>query len=353
MANAKLLAAIPSLQVLDNAIENGIKYLRSVTNANGGMPNHSPGNPSGAWTTCEVLSIIWQIAPSFDTAWMLRLADYVLHAQFEDGSWPIVDRSPGTTASTAAGILATLSMITLGLETRNFLLSDRATAAVDKAIQWLCGCQNKDFGWGMVKSSGQISRSRLSATSFALRALSANPTHPFFQRAEEMVKKGLIYLEKCQNPDGGWGEMPGRPSMIATTAKALDTLYKLGVDRDSSQIIKGISFITNTPDNSPALALLEETIGEAGSIIVHHNTPFGLLKVLLAFKVRDQRVKVLSDWFIKTQLPDGSWKLRCYPTGIVRPASIWPTAEAVYILNQIRSVLATDPGFLMSCSSLE
>lgn len=349
--NAKSLKVIPSLQVLDNAIQNGIKYLRSVTNIEGGLPNHSLGDPSGAWTTCEVLSTIWQVAPSFDTKWMLRLAGYVLQAQFEDGSWPIVDSPPGTTASTAAGVLAALSAIKLGRW--NSHLHDCATAAVDKGIQWLCECQNKDLGWGMVKSPGEISKSRLSATSFALRALFANHTHPFFERTEELMRQGVVYLEMCHNPDGGWGEIPGSPSTVASTAKALDTLYKLGVGRDSGQIIKGISFIVNISDDSPALAVFEERIDEANSIIVHHNTPFDLLKILLTFKICDRRVKVLSDWFIRTQLHDGSWKLRCFSTGITRTASTWVTVEAVYILHKIRSLLITDPGFFVTCSSLE
>ncbi len=352
MMSDKPLRVIPSLQVLDNAIQNGLKYLRSVTDVKGGVPNHSLSDPSGAWTTCEVLSTIWRIAPSYDTEWILRLADYVLQAQLEDGSWPIVDRPLGTTASTAAGVLASLSAIELGRE--NSHLRDRAAIAVDKAIQWLYECQNKDLGWGMAKLAGEISKSRVYATLFALRALSAYRKHSVSNRTEELIEQGILYLEMSQNPDGGWGETLGSPSTVASTAGVLGTLSKLGVNHSSAQIIKGVSFITDTPDNSPAMAVFEEIIcGEANSIVVHHNTPYTLLKMLLTLKICDRRVNLLTDWLVRTQLQDGNWKLRCYSTGVVRTASTWVTVETVYLLDRIRFLLVTDRDFLVKCSLLE
>lgn len=344
------MVVIPHLQILESAIENGIKYLQSITDIRGGVPNHSPGDPIGAWTTCEVFSTICHVAPSRDTEWMLRLADYVLQTQLEEGSWPIVNKPPGTVASTAAGVLASLNILELK---QSSYFRDRAIAAVNNAIKWVHQCQNKDWGWGMVKSNGEISRSRVYATLFALRTLSAYREYSVSDRDEELIKQGKLYLEARQNQDGGWGETSDSPSTIAITAGVLDTLFKLGVGCDSEQVTKGILFIANVSDDSPAMAVFEERIGGGvNPVIIHHNTPFTLLKMLLALKICDRRISVLTDWFISTQKRDGSWKLRCFSTGATYRASTWVTIEAIYVLSRIQYLLATDPDFLTQCFSL-
>lgn len=331
---------------LDNAIKRGIAYLKRVVNDDGGIPNHSPGEESGAWTTAEMLSTLWQLQPSFDSAWFDRLARYLLHdARLLDGSLPTVHEPPGSIPATAAGIQALLC-----IDEFPWLDSPshkKVLTALEEAVQWLILCRNKRWGWGWDRTNSLTTARPLSLTVFALRALIDYYAKTRSGPIGEFLWDGVRYLETCQNHSGGWGLKPGSPSVVGNTGRILKILVSLGVDRKSEQIVKGIGWLERAAQERGAMDVIEEyvDIGDGpASIDIHHNTPFTLLTTLLALRPGSSTILKLTDWFVETQLSDGSWRLRSPSSGKEYAASTWVTVEAISALQKVRALQGSGSG---------
>lgn len=120
------------------------------------------------------------------------------------------------------------------------------------AIDWLAGQQCADGGFAAYRSDtgkpcdtakGEFS----DATGAAVQALVA-----VGGRAES-VTKGIGWLRKTQNADGGWGMNPGNPSDANSTSAAVGAFAAFGQDPAKTSAAKG--------DHSPYDALLGLWLG--------------------------------------------------------------------------------------------
>jgi energy-coupling factor transport system substrate-specific component len=94
-------------------------------------------------------------------------------------------------------------------------------AAVQGAARYLERAQNPDGGFGYVPSAS----SDVDDTGAALQALAAAGR----SAGGPVVKKAVVYLRETQNRDGGFGQMEGRSSNAQSTAWAVQGLVAVSV----------------------------------------------------------------------------------------------------------------------------
>lgn len=87
-------------------------------------------------------------------------------------------------------------------------------AALEIAIAHLCGRQTDERYW-----EGRLSSSAL-ATAVAVSALALAGQEP----DTELIARGIDWLCRTQNADGGWGDSPDSPSNLSTTLLCVSAL---------------------------------------------------------------------------------------------------------------------------------
>jgi squalene-hopene/tetraprenyl-beta-curcumene cyclase len=133
-------------------------------------------------------------------------------------------------------------------------VAPRDQAAIDRGLAWLAGMQSRDGGWGAFdadntrKLVNKLPFCDFGAVVPALIAAGVRPDKPAIRRA-------VAWLERCQNPDGGWGEdlrsyddqaLAGQGHSTASqTAWALLALLAAG-ERDSTATQRGIRWLAET-----------------------------------------------------------------------------------------------------------
>ncbi|MFI4875248.1 MAG: prenyltransferase/squalene oxidase repeat-containing protein, partial [Blastopirellula sp. JB062] len=94
------------------------------------------------------------------------------------------------------------------------------------------------------------------------------------ERVNEAITRGVNFLRKQQQPNGGWPEYPGQPGGV--TSLAMLALIECGVDEDDPALTKGLEYLEariGQPDHTYALSLqimaysLADPIGRKASIV--------------------------------------------------------------------------------------
>jgi squalene-hopene/tetraprenyl-beta-curcumene cyclase len=147
---------------------------------------------------------------------------------------------------------STSDLTARGLETFHNLGHDRSYAPARRAIEFLLRHQEPDGSWYGRWGCNYLYGTWLAL--FGLKCIGENTGAPW-------AEKAAAWLRSCQNPDGGWGELPqsyddptqkGRgPSTPSQTAWALMGL--MAVDADSSEAIeRGVDYLLRMqqPDGS-------------------------------------------------------------------------------------------------------
>lgn len=65
--------------------------------------------------------------------------------------------------------------------------------------------------------------------------------------SDHHARKGIRFLEKAQNPDGGWGGFPGAPSTVEETSVVLDAI--LPMNPDPKVLEKGLFWLIQSAEN--------------------------------------------------------------------------------------------------------
>jgi squalene-hopene/tetraprenyl-beta-curcumene cyclase len=120
-----------------------------------------------------------------------------------------------------------------------------ATPAARAGVQWLIECQERGGSW-----FGRWGVNHIYGTGAVLPALVAAGVDP----SRECIRRGVAWLERVQNEDGGWGEDPrsyddpqwiGRgPSTASQTAWALLALHAAG--ERSQAVERGVGWLLAT-----------------------------------------------------------------------------------------------------------
>src|SRR5688572_19613508 len=93
---------------LRNPIEKAVNAIVSLQNDDGGIPAILHGKPSGTWTTSSCLEsfILCRYTPVYTWPACIRMVNFLLSMQLQDGSWPLVISNRGSLMSTAHTISA-------------------------------------------------------------------------------------------------------------------------------------------------------------------------------------------------------------------------------------------------------
>ncbi len=262
-------------------IQNGIQWLKSTQNSDGGCREALNLN---VWDTALSVIALSEVDPDYinHTEAIGDAAHWLVDQQNEDGGWAFSGMQDSSLLSDADDTaLATLAII------RSEQKSRKTKNAINRGITWLKQNHGKDGSWSTYLP-GQGDVGCVSITAHAIEALlmyaenGENSTHiddgvewilsaihkdgywddlwlakRTYGTASALIglirstrsevteiRKGVRWLEKSQNMDGGWGEdMFGNPTHSTAEQTAWST-YALLLSGDVNPTIqKGIDYL--------------------------------------------------------------------------------------------------------------
>ncbi|MCS7306695.1 MAG: squalene--hopene cyclase [Thermoguttaceae bacterium] len=190
--------------------------------------------------------------------WLLECQHRKIHpfTHSAPGGWGWSDLSGAVPdADDTAGALLALAAIYQQLHSELSVPDRRRILeAVGLGLRWLVDLQNRDGGWPtFCRGWGALpfDRSAADLTAHALRALAAwnaliqqgvlSDAFPSsrcpvsYRQLQLPIQRGLLYLQRCQNPDGSWTPLwfgnafwPGEENPIYGTARVLLAYRDLG-----------------------------------------------------------------------------------------------------------------------------
>src|SRR5262249_32703516 len=131
--------------------------------------------------------------------------------------------------------------------------ASRLTGAVDRALKWLLGMQNRDGGWAAFDRD--IDRKVLERGPFADHKAKRGPVGPDirahvleahgnhgYTTDHAQVRRALVFLRRTQEPHGGW---PGRwgVNYLYGTWQVLQGLAKIGLPHDDPMVRRAADWL--------------------------------------------------------------------------------------------------------------
>lgn len=113
---------------------------------------------------------------------------------------------------------------------------DKHAALLDKSTEFLLDEQAPDGTYPLAWTMSNCSV--IGHVLDALRRVPAAP--PVAQRIARAAHDGAHYIHTAQNSDGGWGQQPGQPSDVLSTAHAIPPLAHHGIPR---ALHRGVSYL--------------------------------------------------------------------------------------------------------------
>ena len=119
----------------------------------------------------------------------------------------------------------------------------------DGGLTYLRENQNSDGSWLPLWFGNQHEESESNPVYGTCRVLSAFRDLGLWE--ELHARKGVRFLEKAQNDDGGWGGAYGCPSSVEESSLALEILWDM--DADPKVLEKGLLWLINASENDQIL----------------------------------------------------------------------------------------------------
>ncbi|MBQ9455274.1 MAG: terpene cyclase/mutase family protein [Thermoguttaceae bacterium] len=273
-------------------VERGLNYFREKL-ARGIMPGDGAFRNDSAITALVGMALLSSGSTPTegpDAAAVQKCVDFILKNQ----------RKNGVLASTAAseqgtvyahGFAVTFLAECLGMSPDD----SRLRTVLERGVQLIVKAQGPNGGWRYTFQPGEEDVSVTACFLNALRACrNAGISVP-----SETVQRGVEYLLKCQNSDGGFRYRltPG-PSAYPRTAAAVTGLCSAGI-YDSPEIQRAMIYLRNSTLMPP---------DEDGYWF------YAQYYAVQAFRLTDTQPEVWNHWFAllvkrlrETQKPDGSW----------------------------------------------
>jgi prenyltransferase beta subunit len=323
----------------DTEIEKGLSYLFSVRNPDNGWPALKPGDVSGLWTTGEIVNLILGVGGEVGFEMVEPSVHFILRTQLEDGSWPLIQVPPGSVFSTSECLISLSSIRRLHVVTPR---DDELGNSIRRGLEWLTKAQNQDGGWGIENVTGESSRSRTMPTCCAMRALSSIGQVDEALRALDWATD---YLLRIRNPNGSWGHKGGATGDVSNTARAIIALSAARkYDKDSKVMKKGLGYILSSHKPGYLWANTEERMTRSeGLLVIDSFTTYDILRVLTILGYYGAETLHCLKWLLSTQLANGGWLLQCPVRGLTKEASTWVTAEAVSVLASVGKTIRENP----------
>lgn len=324
------------LPSVDEALERSRVLLSETVVADGKLAGWrqflGKSDRIGTYGTACGLIAYCHLAPEDETL-ISRVAECLISLQAPDGSWdsPTIYPGIGLTTATAYAIIA--------LRTAGISFSSEAA---QRAAHWLTSLSSTP-GSGVGHFAGDT-QPRIVASAIALRALAILDTNV----VESTVTSLLSFLNRSQNPDGGFGPEPGKPSTLHHTAEAILALGSsvMGHRQSQSVIERASNYLEgywSLGENIHRDISYVERSGRRAMLPHTYQTDGLLLQVRVALwkNKLDPRTLELVQWILDSQ-ENGHWVHRSIPDKI--PA--WALMESVIGLKNFKRKVEKDQQLL-------
>lgn len=272
-------------------IENGIKWLNTTQNPDGGCREAVNLN---VWDTA--LSIIALTEVNRDnkvTNAVHKAAQWLVEHQNDDGGWAFSGMTDSTLPSDADdSALATLAIM------RANLSSDSSKNAIHRGIQWLKQNQGNDGSWSTYQP-GQGDVGCVSITSHAIEALLADGNN------DNAIERGINWLRASIHKEGHWDDL-WLAKRTYGTACALVALIKTGYG-DVPEIAQGVHWLEQT--QNPDGGWGEDMFGNPTESTVEQ-TAWCTYALLLVNTENPAAQKGIA-YLLEQQSDNGSWQESC------------------------------------------
>jgi squalene-hopene/tetraprenyl-beta-curcumene cyclase len=188
-------------------------------------------------------------------------------------------------------------------------------------VQWLLGMQNRDGGWAAFDRN--INRQLLTKVPFADHNAMLDPSCPditarvlealgyFGFRADHApVKKALTFLERTQEPAGGWIGRWG-VNYIYGTWQVLSGLDSIGFDSEHPMVRKAVAWLKQVQQpgggwGETCRSYDDPSLAGKGTPTASQ-TAWALLGLLAADEANSDSVRSGIAYLVATQQADGNW----------------------------------------------
>ena len=277
---------------IEKSVDRGLSYFREKLDR-GTMPGDGAFRNDSAITALTGMAFLSSGSTPTegpDAASVQKCVDFILKNQRKNGILASPAASEQGTVY-AHGFAVTFLAECLGMSPDDA----RLRAVLEKGVDLIVRAQGPNGGWRYSFQPGEEDVSVTACFLTALRACrNAGVSVP-----SETVQKGVEYLLKCQNSDGGFRYRltPG-PSAYPRTAAAVTGLCAAGI-YDSPEIQRALIYLQNSASGAP---------DEDGYWF------YAQYYAVQAFRLTDVPPEVWRPWFTRlverlreTQKPDGSW----------------------------------------------
>lgn len=321
-------------------ILRGIDYLMSVQNADGGIPGMRATGTSACWTTAEALEAVL-LSPYLRLTFyphVFKMINFLLNTQITrgpaKGAWPeYISTSNAQTLTTGHAIAALRLSKEIVVDDAEF--SQKISHAIEEGLSYLNRVQNPDGGWCIEPGDGNT-ESRALSTIFVLRGY---VTNEFFFGNCSAVRDGCCYLISLLDRDsGGFSKNAGEAPDTCYTARIISILLRAKARTKKDAIIKrALKFIYADKSLKSLFSIKHESydsVHSAGMVIFHSNTPIDVMEALCLCDEYGKRMRKLGKWIHDSQENNGGWYLGGSPDPAINEGVItWTTNEAVYALS--------------------
>ena len=296
-------------------IERGIAWLHTTRNPDGGCREALNLN---VWDTAlSVIALtevyaahnepVLQTPPTDElTDKVKRAAQWLINHQNEDGGWAFSGLADSTLPSdaddTALGTLALIRSLLVGSPIDREALDN----SVHRGITWLKTQQVRDGSWSTYQP-GQGDVGCVSITAHAIEALLAfdQSDIPDIPHVRESMVAGIYWLRKQINRDGYWRDLWLAKDTYGT-ACAIAAFVKVGL-KNVPEVQRGIEWLERTQNADGGWG--EDMFGNPSESTVEQ-TAWSTYALLLADPENTSAERGIA-FLIERQREDGSWLEQC------------------------------------------
>ncbi len=280
---------------ITDLIQNGIQWLKSTQNPDGGYREALNLN---VWDTALSVIALTEVDPDYitHTDAIENAVQWLVDHQNEDGGWAFSGMQDSALPSDADDTaLATLAII------RSEQQSRKKNSAIDQGIAWLIQNHGEDGSW----STYQPGQGDVGCVSITAHAIEALLTYPENSEVILQVADGVEWLRAAIHNDGYWDDL-WLAKRTYGTASALIALARTDTS-DVSEMREGVKWLENSqhPDGGWG----EDMFGNPTHSTIEQ-TAWSTYALLLTSAVNPTIQKGI-DYLIRQQRGNGSWQESC------------------------------------------
>jgi squalene-hopene/tetraprenyl-beta-curcumene cyclase len=195
------------------------------------------GVPDADDTPGALLALVQLRGPVLDDA-LTQGLDWLRGLQNRDGGWPTFCRGWGKLPFDRSGSDLTAHALRA---LRHWQNGDREIDRVfDRGLAYLAREQRPDGSWLPLWFGNQHAPDDVNPTYGTARVLAAY--RDLGQMGSEPARRGVAWLLANQSADGGWGAGPGTPSSVEETALAVEALLDAGPEAEGA-VERGLAWL--------------------------------------------------------------------------------------------------------------